>query len=66
MSSADHDLTSPFSPFNTVVHNAIDRLMDLMKSFSFIFVMNGEVLEATMQESLQSDPLLSVFEFPHN
>jgi hypothetical protein len=73
MSTTTADISLPFSPFHAVIHDGIDRLMDLMKHDSFTFVVNGEELESTIPEavalsptlhaSLQSNPLLTTFEF---
>jgi hypothetical protein len=42
MSNPAQDIPLPFSPFNAILHNAIDRLLDLIKPNSFTFVVNGD------------------------
>jgi hypothetical protein len=37
MSTTTEDISLPFSPFHAVIHDGIDRLMDLMKHDSFTF-----------------------------
>jgi hypothetical protein len=73
MSTPAKEIALPFSPFNAILHNGIDRLMDLVNHDSFTFVVNGEncestvpkaiLLSPTIHTSLQSNPLNGVFEF---
>jgi hypothetical protein len=70
------DIALPFSPFNAITSNAIDRLMALIKPVRFTFLVNGEAFESTVSEaislsptihtSLQSNPLLTSFELGGN
>jgi hypothetical protein len=47
--STVQDIPVPFSPFHAVIHDGIDRLMDLMKHDSFPFVVNGEEVETNVR-----------------
>jgi hypothetical protein len=74
MATALQEVTLPFSPFYAIPRDGVDRLMDFVSRDPFTFVVNREKHESTVleaislspivHESLRSNPLRALFEFP--
>jgi hypothetical protein len=52
------DVTVPFSPFDTIVHDGMSRIFNFIKHDAFTFVVNGEEFTSTLPEAIALSPLI--------
>jgi hypothetical protein len=51
MSVESFDAICPFQPFHAIIENGLQRMLEIVKSDSFTFVVNGDQIQSTVVEA---------------
>jgi hypothetical protein len=58
MSRQSQRALSPFSPFDVILQDRLEKMFEVEKNDDFRFVVNGEVLESTLADAVLISPIV--------